>query len=126
MGFVVDLNVSVNIKLPPGLDVDVASIKKMVAEILSTVKEQGVIMNAKVDALTQAVADVKTAVGKIPAAIDAMEAKVTTLVKNSLTDAEFQQVQDAIDELKGVAATATGAADDAADGVDEADVPPGP
>lgn len=92
----------------------------LVRILCSVIESERQIM-ATLEDLTQAVADAKTAVDQFPAAVDALEAKITAALANAGLTAEQQAAIDgAVADLRGVSNTAQGAVADAADGIDEA------
>jgi uncharacterized protein YoxC len=81
----------------------------------------------QIDELVATVADVKAKVESFGPAVDAFEARITDLIKNSgMSEEDKAKVAAAVADLKAVATTAQGAVDDAANGVDEAAGTPAP
>ncbi len=99
------------------------ALKRLDRKLDAVITQQGVTMSA-FDDLVQVVNDVVDAVGKIPPAINTLEARITAILKDVTTPVQLAQVQDAITRLRGVVSTASTAAADAADGIDEAAVIP--
>lgn len=118
-------------------DVDVSGVVQRLTSIearlgiievnLKTLQTQGAKTMSTVQDLVDAVAEVKTAVGQIPAAVDALEAKITEIGKRVGLSPEDQAALDqAVTDLRDVVGTANAAAADAGDGVDEAAIVPTP
>lgn len=92
---------------------------------LNKVIKTGEMIMYTVDDLVDVVNQVAEQVNRIGPAVDQLEAKVTAALKNVNIPADAQaKIDAAVGSLKGVVANVATAVNDAADGVDEADVPP--
>lgn len=84
-------------------------------------------MDAQVQKLTDAVAEIKDALPAVAGAIDALEAKITAIANSGgMSDEDRAAIAQATDDLRAAAASLANAVNDAEDGVDEAAQPPAP
>lgn len=110
------MNLTVHLYLH-GSDEQLTRIERSIHSVLLEGKK----MTQVVDDLVAEVANLKNAFAPLPAAVDALEAKVTEALKNSgISQADFDAITAAIADIKSVAAGVAGAVTDASDGVDEA------
>ena len=95
-----------------------------VDRIVAAINLKGSNIMEQIEELVAVVADVKAKVEGFVPAVNAFEARITDIIKNSGLSAEDKaKVEAAVADLKAVAVTAKAATDDAADGVDEAAAP---
>ena len=95
-----------------------------VDRIVTAINLKGSNIMEKIEELVAVVADVKAKVEAFGPAVDAFEARITAILKDSGLSAEDKaKIETAVADLKAVAVSAKVATDDAADGVDEAAAP---
>lgn len=81
-------------------------------------------MDAQVQKLTDAVAEIKDALPAVAGAIDALEAKITAIANSGgMSDEDRAAIAQATDDLRAAAVSLASAVSDANDGIDEAAQP---
>lgn len=89
---------------------------------LSVVQQQGVKMDQDISDLQQAITDIGTAVDQLPGMVDAFEARITDIIKNStgMPAEDRAALKQATVDLRSKATKIAEAIADATDGIDEA------